>query len=104
MVHRLLVNFSLSKTMAPWEFHRSPRAGESPWRKSPEVGKGSPAPATVHFELKQVDFLVAYICYNNHFLLLITCGRRSGIFCRQMVPVEVPLRRPLLALGLKLAP
>ena len=48
----ILTNLSLSKIIDPWVIHISPNAGESPCKNRLEEGRGSPAPATHHFELK----------------------------------------------------
>ena len=68
IVHRLLVNLNLSKTIDPWADHISPRQGESPCTNKLEEGKGSPAPATIHFELENkvlsLHISVAVICCN----------------------------------------
>lgn len=48
----LLVNFNLSKATTPWLTQYFPDDGESPWMKVLGSGGGSPAPATIHWELK----------------------------------------------------
>ena len=55
---RLLVSFNLSKeiTFWPFECHAWPLDGESPCKKVFGFGGGSPAPATIHWELNKVAF------------------------------------------------
>lgn len=102
MVHLLLVSFSLSNVMEPCDVHISPNAGESPWKKSPDEGSGSPAPATIHFELRWhhlIKVLLFWIVRKKGR----TCGRRSGTFYRRKVRFGGRARRTALARGPKLA-
>ena len=65
----LLVNFILSNEITFWvEFHEFPVDGESPCRNVLGFGGGSPAPATIHWEL-EIFYQLPYMNIFSYFVI-----------------------------------